>query len=108
MMRKCLDSISDSVVSRGLTLFNCLMSGLAVFRLKNPSPLEFDELVHVNERSARTRNHSACSVFKIRYSGHSMKKCTSVSLPDDDIFALEANRICQGNRLNVLFSIWRY
>ena len=69
VMRECLDSIPDPVVSRGLTLFNCLMSGLAVFRLKIPSPLEFDELVHVNEISARTRNHNACSVPKFRYSG---------------------------------------
>ena len=68
VMRKCFYSIPDSVVFRGLALFNCLMSGLAVFRLKILSPLEFDELVHVNESSARTRNHNACSVPKFRYS----------------------------------------
>ena len=28
VMRECLDSIPDPVVSRDLTLFNCLMSGL--------------------------------------------------------------------------------
>ena len=59
VVRECLDSIPDPEVSRGLTLFNCLMSGLAVFRLKIPSLLEFDELVRVNESSAQTRNHPA-------------------------------------------------
>ena len=68
-MRECLDSIPDPVVSRSLTLFNDLMSGLAVFSLKIPLPLEFDELVHVNESSVRTRNHNACSDPKFRYSG---------------------------------------
>ena len=45
------------------------MSGLAVFRLKIPSLLEFDELVRVNESSVQTRNHNACSAPKFRYSG---------------------------------------
>ena len=69
VVRECLDSIPDLEVSRGLTLFNCLMSGLAVFRLKIPSLLEFDELVRVNESSVQTRNHNACSAPKFRYSG---------------------------------------
>ena len=58
-MRIFLDKIPDSVAFRSLTLFNCQMSGLTVYRLKNLSPLEFDELVHVNESSARIRNLNA-------------------------------------------------
>ena len=69
VMRECLDNIPEPAVSRNLTLLNCLMSGLAVFRLKISSPLEFDELVRVNESAARTRNHNACFVSKFRYSG---------------------------------------
>ena len=52
--RECLDNISGLVVFRCLTLLICLTSGLAVFRLKMPSLLEFDELVRANEISART------------------------------------------------------
>ena len=69
LMRECLDSIPDPVVSRGLTLFNCLMSGLTEFSLKIPSLLEFNELVRANEISARTPNHNACFVLKFGYSG---------------------------------------
>ena len=69
VMREYLDSTPDPVVSRDLTLFNCLMSGLAVFNLKILSLLEFDELVRANEISARTRNHNAYFVPKFQYSG---------------------------------------
>ena len=35
--------IKDPTASRGLTLVDCLMSGLAIFGLKYPSLLQFDE-----------------------------------------------------------------
>ena len=69
VIRECLDRIPDPVGSRGLALFNCLMSGLVVLRLKIPSLLEFDGFVRVNESSVQTRNHNACSAPKFRYSG---------------------------------------
>ena len=34
VMRECLYSIPVPVVSRGLTLFNCMMSEISVFSLK--------------------------------------------------------------------------
>jgi len=46
-VRACFDELPDPVRSRGLSLTECLMSGLAVFGLKYPSLLQFD-------RDART------------------------------------------------------
>jgi len=45
--RRCFDELPDGVASRGITLSDCLMSGLAVFGLKYPSLLQFDQ--HNNE-----------------------------------------------------------
>ena len=41
-VRECFERIPDPVASRGLSLAQCLMSGLAVFGLKYPSLLQFD------------------------------------------------------------------
>ena len=41
--RQCFDQIEDNVVSRGINLSDCLMSGLAIFGLKYPSLLQFDK-----------------------------------------------------------------
>ena len=41
-VRECLHRVPDPVQSRGITLSDCLMSGLAVFSLKIPSLLQFD------------------------------------------------------------------
>ncbi|MCY4209366.1 MAG: hypothetical protein OXD29_15650 [Roseovarius sp.] len=41
-MRKRFDGIPDSVRARGAGLYDCLMSGLAVFSFKTPSLLRFD------------------------------------------------------------------
>jgi len=46
-VRACFDTLPDPVRSRGLSLPEYLMSGLAVFGLKYPSLLQFD-------RDART------------------------------------------------------
>ena len=35
-MRECFDRVPDLIVSRGITLSDCLMAGLAMFSL-NPS-----------------------------------------------------------------------
>ena len=41
-LRSCFDRIEDNITHRGLTLTDCLMSGLAVFGLKYASLLRFD------------------------------------------------------------------
>ena len=64
VIRDCLDSIPDPVVSRGITLFNNLMSGITVFILNIPSLLEFDELVCANEICARTRNNARSTDYR--------------------------------------------
>ena len=40
-LRSCFDRIEDNITHRGLTLTDCLMSGLAVFGLKYASLLRF-------------------------------------------------------------------
>ena len=42
-LRACFDKIEDTKTSRSLPLSDCLMSGLAVFSLKYPSLLQFDQ-----------------------------------------------------------------
>lgn len=42
-VRQCFDIIKDTQTSRGIELTDCLMSGLAVFGLKYPSLLQFDQ-----------------------------------------------------------------
>ena len=48
-VRACFDRIEDPIMSRGLNQTDCLMSGLAVFGMKYPSLLKFDEAVRYNE-----------------------------------------------------------
>ena len=69
VVRECLGSIPQPVVSRGATQFDCLLSGLAVFNLKILSWLKFDELFRLNERAVRARNYNAQSVPEFRFSG---------------------------------------
>ena len=45
-VRACFDRIEDPVASRGLSQTGCLMSGLAMFGMKYPSLLKFEESVH--------------------------------------------------------------
>ncbi len=42
-VRQCFDAIKDTQTSRGIELTDYLMSGLAVFGLKYPSLLQFDQ-----------------------------------------------------------------
>ena len=46
-VRACFDRIEDPI--RGLNQTDCLMSGLAVFGMKYPSLLKFDEAARYNE-----------------------------------------------------------
>ena len=55
-VRKCLDNVPDLVVSRGLTLSDCLMTGLAMFSLKMTSMLSFDEKIRLDESSVPAQN----------------------------------------------------
>ena len=52
LLLECFDSISYLIVSRGITHSDCLMSGLAMFSLKIPSLLEYDQLVRLDESTA--------------------------------------------------------
>ena len=55
-VRRAFDAVPDSVDPRGLSLSDCLMSGLAVFCLKMPSLLQFDSQVRLGEDPALRRN----------------------------------------------------
>ena len=57
-MRRCFEQrIEDGVSSRGVSLPDCLMSGLAIFALKYPSLLQFDRDARgLGEPSAREGN----------------------------------------------------
>ena len=56
-MRRCFERIEDGVSSRGPSLSDCLMSGLAIFALKHPSLLRFDRDARgLGEPSAREGN----------------------------------------------------
>ena len=55
-VRKGFDDIPDLIASRGITLSDCLMSGLALFCLKKPSLLQFEKSVRLNKRPGRARN----------------------------------------------------
>jgi hypothetical protein len=54
--RRCFDEFEDDVASRGINLTDCLMSGLAVFGLKYPSLLQFDQ--DSNEETVRSNLQS--------------------------------------------------
>ena len=49
-------TITDTVVNRGISLSDCLMSGLAVFVLKFPSLLQFDQALRDGEEPVRALN----------------------------------------------------
>ena len=56
-MRRCFERMEDAVSGRGLKLSDCLMSGVAMFSLKYPSLLRFDQDVRgLGEPSAREEN----------------------------------------------------
>ena len=55
-MRECFDRVPDLIVSRGITLSDCLMPGLAMFSLKIPSMLKYDQLVRLDESTVQAKN----------------------------------------------------
>ena len=56
LVRQCFETIPDSVKGRKFTLADCLMSGLAVFILKFPSLLKFDEAMRQSEDKENLHN----------------------------------------------------
>ena len=61
-MRECFDRVPDSIVSRGITLSDCLMTGLAIFCLKIPSMLKYEQLTFAWTRVPyRPKTLSRCS-----------------------------------------------
>ena len=63
-MRKCFDRVPDPITPRGITLSDCLMTGLAVFSLKIPSLLKLEELGRLNESSTLANNLK--SMFNVK------------------------------------------
>ena len=58
--RRIFNKVPDAVASRGIKLTDCLMSGLAVFGLKYPSLLQFDQ--HNNEELIQQNLHALYGV----------------------------------------------
>lgn len=58
----CFEQINDPKASRGVTLSDCLMSGLALFGLKYPSLLQFDQ--HNNEALIQSNLRSLYGIAK--------------------------------------------
>ena len=56
IVRKCFDRIPDPVISRGITLSDCLMTGVGVFNLKMTSMRKFDKLIRLDESSVPAKN----------------------------------------------------
>ncbi len=55
-VRACFDRVPDPLRTRGISLSDCLMSGLAAFSFKMPSLLQFDARVRGGEDPVRARN----------------------------------------------------
>ena len=58
-VRRIFDDVPDPVAPRGLSLSDCLMSGLALFSLKMPSLLQFDSRIRLGEDTALLRKARA-------------------------------------------------
>ena len=55
-MRNCFDRVHDPIQSRDFSLSDCLMSGLAIFSLKFPSLLQFDQKMRGYEDPVQADN----------------------------------------------------
>ena len=53
-LRECFDRVPDLIVSRGITLSDCLMTGLAIFCLKIPSMLNGMRPAHFRDLTERS------------------------------------------------------
>ena len=64
--RRCFERVEDRVPGRGLNLADCLMSGLAVFSLKYPSLLKFEQDARgLGDGSDGTRRENLRTLFGI-------------------------------------------
>ena len=64
--RRCFERVEDRVPGRGLNLADCLMSGLAVFSLKHPSLLRFEQDARgLGDGSDGTRRENLRTLFGI-------------------------------------------
>lgn len=61
-VRQCFEQVPDGIANRGITLADCLSSGLAVFGLKYPSLLQFDQ--HNNEALIQSNLQSLYGVSR--------------------------------------------
>ena len=83
-MRRCFGRIGDGVSSRGLSLSDCLMSGLAIFALKYPSLLRFDRDARgLGEPSAREENLRGLFGIRRAPSDSRMRERLDVLEPDE-------------------------
>ena len=65
-MRRCFEAVEDEVAGRGLSLAECLMSGLAIFALKYPSLLQFEQDARgLGESAPELRRENLRSLFGI-------------------------------------------
>ncbi len=67
-VRKCFDQIPNDKLNRGISLTDCLMSGMAVFGLKYPSLLQFDQdqntdLIRSNLKSLYGIERAPCDTY---------------------------------------------
>ena len=65
-VRRCFEAVEDEVAGRGLNLADCLMSGLAIFALKYPSLLQFEQDARgLGESAHEPRRENLRSLFGI-------------------------------------------
>ena len=65
-MRRCFEGVEDEVAGRGLSLADCLMSGLAIFSLKYPSLLQFEQDARgLGESAHEPRRENLRSLFGV-------------------------------------------
>ena len=65
-MRRCFEGVEDEVAGRGLSLADCLMSGLAMFALKYPSLLPFEQDARgLGESAHEPRRENLRSLFGV-------------------------------------------
>ena len=65
-VRRCFERVADPVACRGVKLSDCLMSGLAVFSLKYPSLLQFEQDARgIGEARDGLRRENLRSLFGI-------------------------------------------
>ena len=84
-VRECFDSIPDPVVSRGITLSGCLMTGLGVFSLKMTSLLSFEEKIRSDESREPAENFMSLVTAHPRYAARSYCLIMSAAFPSSAI-----------------------